>query len=85
MLRTETVKTDTFELLKTLMSDERLGQFYLVGGTALALYMWHRESVDIDLFSQKTFNVKELEIYLKSQYGFQTQRASDITLIGEMY
>jgi hypothetical protein len=29
--------------------------FYLVGGTAIALQIGHRESIDFDLFSQKEF------------------------------
>ena len=85
MLQTQTVEEGTFRLLKTLMSDEKLKNFYLVGGTALALYMGHRVSVDIDLFSQKLFDVKELERHFIFKYEFQTQRTSDITLIGEMY
>ena len=36
MLQKITVKEETFGLLKTLMLDENLKQFYLVGGTALA-------------------------------------------------
>lgn len=34
--------------------------FYLAGGTALALYLGHRESRDIDLFSSKAFDVEKL-------------------------
>ena len=45
MLRTETVERATFELLKTLMQDEVLMSFNLVGGTALALFMVHRKSI----------------------------------------
>jgi len=36
---TETVERGTFELLKTIMQDESLKIFNLVGGTALALYL----------------------------------------------
>lgn len=39
MLQEQTVKTSTLELLKRLMSDSVLKDFYLVGGTALALQM----------------------------------------------
>jgi len=42
-------------LLKVFKKD-----FYLAGGTALALQMGHRDSVDFDFFSQKDFNTKEL-------------------------
>ncbi|MCR4277522.1 MAG: nucleotidyl transferase AbiEii/AbiGii toxin family protein [Candidatus Berkelbacteria bacterium] len=34
--------------------------FGLVGGTALALYLGHRQSVDFDLFSQKKFGNQSL-------------------------
>ncbi len=34
--------------------------FYLAGGTALALQIGHRDSVDFDFFSQKEFNTAEL-------------------------
>ncbi len=50
MLHTETVKPNTYSLLKELMQLEALKSFQLVGGTALALYFGHRISDDIDLF-----------------------------------
>ncbi len=53
MLHTEAVKASTLELIKTLQNKEYLGDFYLVGGTALSLYIGHRRSIDIDLFSTK--------------------------------
>lgn len=34
--------------------------FYLAGGTALALQIGHRDSVDFDFFSEKDINSKEL-------------------------
>ena len=37
MLQTQTIKKETFGLLKTLMHDEEITHFSLVGGTALAL------------------------------------------------
>lgn len=33
-------------------------QFYLAGGTGLALQLGHRTSIDIDLFSQQAFNTE---------------------------
>lgn len=35
MLHTETVSLGTLELLKSLMQDERMAQFVLVGGTSV--------------------------------------------------
>lgn len=34
--------------------------FYLAGGTALALQIGHRHSVDLDFFSEKKFSVKRI-------------------------
>ena len=51
MLHKETVSEFTLDLLKTLMVDEKLTDFFLVGGTALALQIGHRISIDLDLFS----------------------------------
>ncbi len=51
MLQTRTVAPFTLGLLKKLMSLPHIEQFFLVGGTALALKMGHRESIDLDLFT----------------------------------
>ena len=37
-----------------------LDDFYLVGGTALALHLGHRISVDLDLFSNSEFDTQEM-------------------------
>ena len=47
MLRKETVTPETLELLKRLMQVKLLTSFVLVGGTALALQIAHRRSIDI--------------------------------------
>ena len=56
MLRTETVEPGTFSLLRELCSIEQLSDFCLVGGTALSLRFGHRKSIDLDLFSHKSFD-----------------------------
>ncbi len=60
MLQTRTVEPGTLGLLKKLMSLPQLEHFYLVGGTALALQLGHRESVDLDVFTTETFDKAEL-------------------------
>ena len=50
MLRTETVEPSTLDLLKRLQRLPELSNTRLVGGTALALHLGHRKSVDLDLF-----------------------------------
>jgi hypothetical protein len=85
MLRTETVEKTTFELLKTLMQDEKLKDFNLVGGTALALYIGHRKSIDLDLFTHQPFDATVIEKHLASTYNFKNQyeeQKSKIILFG---
>ncbi len=48
MLQTRTVELETHGLLKVFMSINQIDQFYLVGGTVLALQLGHRFSVDLD-------------------------------------
>lgn len=43
-------------ILKTLMAAKEFDAFRLVGGTALSLLRGHRESVDIDLFSDAPYD-----------------------------
>lgn len=50
MLQNQAVEPATLSLLKELMNLPLLEDFYLVGGTALALQLGHRKSIDLDLF-----------------------------------
>lgn len=72
MLYTNTVERKTFELLITLMHDDKLAGFNLAGGTSLALYLGHRLSIDLDLFCPDPFDAKALEIYLIDKYNFHS-------------
>jgi predicted nucleotidyltransferase component of viral defense system len=51
MLQTQAVEPALLELLTALTNNSLFEDYYLVGGTALALQIGHRHSVDIDLFS----------------------------------
>jgi hypothetical protein len=56
MLHTAAVDPGTLAILKRLMARPELRQFNLVGGTALALQIGHRESIDLDLFTVDDFD-----------------------------
>ncbi|MBC8489570.1 MAG: nucleotidyl transferase AbiEii/AbiGii toxin family protein [Bacteroidetes bacterium] len=60
MLKYKAIYPETLELLKKLMKIPGLDNFYLVGGTSLALRIGHRISVDLDLFSHIEFSTQEL-------------------------
>lgn len=47
----------TCNLLKQLKNKNFIKSFYLTGGTALSLHLGHRESEDLDFFSQKPFQL----------------------------
>jgi len=68
MLHKETVEKGTLDLIKKLSQDEFLKDFTLVGGTALALQIGHRVSVDIDLFSKQSFASKVIADHLKKNH-----------------
>ncbi|MGB0429670.1 MAG: nucleotidyl transferase AbiEii/AbiGii toxin family protein [Bacteroidia bacterium] len=60
MLHRETVNSELFGLLIELFHDDYFNDYFLVGGTALALKYGHRVSVDIDLFTKSEINIEEL-------------------------
>lgn len=43
------------DLLDKLAANPNLNQFYMAGGTALSLQLGHRESIDLDFFTQEDF------------------------------
>jgi hypothetical protein len=81
-LHLETMETVTLELLRQLMADNRLEPFNLVGGTALALQLGHRKSVDLDLFRTTEFDSGQLAEHLKQQYNADHPRQNKNGVFG---
>ena len=70
------------ELLPLISKFKR--EFYLVGGTAIALHLGHRESIDFDLF--KLANLRKNDIYKKVisskfKYNFGYENYEQLNLI----
>ncbi len=84
MLHTETIDQSALELLKKLQSKKYLDGFSLVGGTALALLYGHRKSIDIDLFSDFSFDVEQLLEKLSSDFQFQLFFSAENTIKGSI-
>jgi len=57
-----------------------LDNFYLSGGTALSLQLNHRESIDLDFFTQKDFDPKLLQSELE-KFGRLTSLELDINTL----
>lgn len=51
------INVKTKRILETIDKIKKIENFYLAGGTALALQLKHRKSIDLDWFSQKEFDV----------------------------
>lgn len=71
MLYFNAIEPFTLELLNSLMIWEYIQQFVLVGGTALALHLGHRKSVDLDFQLQK-FDIDYLLSLYHEKYTHQT-------------
>ena len=59
MLHLSTLDTTTLELLRKLQSIPALCKTRLVGGTALALQIGHRKSIDLDFLYKITLKTAE--------------------------
>lgn len=84
MLQKETIKDNTLELLKKLQGEETLSTTRLVGGTALALQIGHRISVDLDLFSKEPLDINAIEQILTHKFNFSAHFISKGSVRGEI-
>jgi hypothetical protein len=72
-LHYSTVSPLLHETLKSLMSQTEFSKFRLVGGTALSLFLGHRMSVDIDLFTDEasgSVNFEKIDVFLRKTYPY---------------
>jgi hypothetical protein len=73
---------ETLLLLEYLQNDGVLKDFFLVGGTALALQIGHRFSIDIDLFTIEAFDNQTLQDHLFLKYGILVDQISTYSIGG---
>ena len=76
MLHFETIEPKTLDLLKQIQNNRHFSNTRLVGGTALALQLGHRKSIDFDFFGHITLEQTEITQELKS-YGSVIIRSSN--------
>jgi hypothetical protein len=84
MLHQETIDAPTLELLISLQDKDYLNGFFLVGGTALALTLGHRKSVDIDLFTNVSFDASQLLENIHQDFLYQLSYTAVNTLKGSI-
>jgi len=58
--------------------------FYLAGGTAAALHLGHRISIDLDFFGPEPFDSAQLAAQLSDLGKFRLERLAEDTLLGEL-
>ncbi len=81
-LHQEAITPALLDLLRSLMADEALGAFHLVGGTALALWFAHRRSIDIDLFTPSDFDSRSVAEHLVRNFAMERVEATRNTVRG---
>ena len=75
------IKPETFNLIQRLQALDFLNEFHLVGGTALALQIGHRNSIDIDLFSRNNFNSSQFISQLQALFAIEVAFETTNTLL----
>ncbi|MCF2490414.1 nucleotidyl transferase AbiEii/AbiGii toxin family protein [Dyadobacter sp. CY347] len=65
------IDPETFQLIQQIQALPELSKFYLVGGTSLALQIGHRNSIDIDLFTNEPFDVEEVIDLLQVKFTIE--------------
>ncbi len=68
-MHTEILTESQVAVLDGLTRIPTVGEFYLAGGTALALRHGHRRSVDFDFFRPTEFDTQRLLLTLDSTFG----------------
>ena len=84
MLFTNTLDPPALELLKSLQAKSYLKGYYLVGGSALALYFGHRKSIDLDLFPNFGFDAEKLLEQIHQDFPYQIWHSAPNTLKGSI-
>jgi len=70
--------------LETLKTTGFIKDFYLAGGTGLAIQILHRLSLDLDFFSKKEINTKSLILQLKELGEFNLEKEDWQTIHGNL-
>lgn len=84
MLFRETVEPGLYKLIQKLCAFQDLQDFVLVGGTALSLQIGHRKSIDIDLFTNTSFDQQALKDILQQEFNLTVQNSVKNGIFGNI-
>jgi len=71
--------------LESLGKEKAVRQFYLAGGTALALQLGHRLSYDLDFFTEQDFSEQKLIETLERFGELSVDHRAEDTLLGSLH
>ncbi len=80
----ETLAPETRRVLEKIIGQAFIKDFYLVGGTALALHIGHRESIDLDFFSPLDFSLEKLKREISAIGRYRLTNEEEGTLDGTL-
>ncbi len=80
----ETLSHNTHTLIEKIKGKSWLRPYYLAGGTALALHLGHRTSIDLDFFTQSDFEEMDIVNYLRGIGDLRLDKTGKGTIIGEI-
>lgn len=83
-----TVSPRLLSVLKLLMKSAEFDKFRLVGGTSLSLQLGHRESIDIDLFTDSAYDSVDfsaIDRFLKYNFNYTDTFPIEIVGMGKSY
>lgn len=80
---TKTLSRPAQESLAILGKSRLLKDAYLAGGSALALHLGHRYSLDFDFFTSKSFDTRQLALKLEKLGDFKKETIKSDTILGE--
>ena len=83
-LYTDVLPENQLSLLKMLAEQEFIRNFYLAGGTALALQIAHRRSLDFDFFTDADFNTNTLVLELNELGIYKRENEEKNTINGTL-
>lgn len=81
-MHTESINNETKRVLEKIAREDFIQNFYLAGGTALAVQLGHRESIDLDWFSDFDFKNIDIKHKLSQIGGFSLTSEEEGTVNG---
>jgi hypothetical protein len=80
-MKIETLPKIQRDLWTTLSEVTEMELFYLAGGTAIALHLGHRESIDFDFFRPDAFNPEEIVRVLSNTGTIRIENQTEDSLV----